>query len=107
MQIAVVPIETTINVVRPVEFEGLAPGLFARSSPITASVILKGPLPVLDKLQYEDVRVVLSVDGLAPGTYQLTPQVIILPPGVVLQTMLPETFETTLARSPFPTPPAP
>lgn len=107
VQIAVAPIETTINVVRPVEIEGLAQGLFARSSPITASVILKGPLPVLDKLQYEDVRVVLSVDGLAPGTYQLTPQVIILPPGVVLQTMLPETFEITLSRSPFPTPPAP
>ncbi len=107
VQIAVVPIETTINVVRPVEIEGLAQGLFARSSPITASVILKGPLPVLDKLQYEDVRVVLSVDGLAPGTYQLTPQVIILPPGVLLQTMLPETFEITLARAPFPTPSAP
>lgn len=107
VQIAVTPIETTINVVRPVEIEGLAPGLFARSSPVTASVILKGPLPVLDKLQYEDVRVVLSVIGLAPGTYQLTPQVIILPPGVVLQTMLPETFEITLARAPFPTPPAP
>ena len=107
VQIAVTPIETTINVVRPVEIEGLARGLFARSSPVTASVILKGPLPVLDKLQYEDVRVVLSVVGLAPGTYQLSPQVIILPSGVVLQTMLPETFEITLARSPFPTPPAP
>lgn len=107
VQIAVSPIETTINVVRPVEIEGLPPGLFARSSPVTASVILKGPLPVLDKLQYEDVRVVLSVVGLAPGTYQLTPQVIILPSGVVLQTMLPETFEITLSRTPFPTPPAP
>ena len=104
VQIAVTPIETTVNVVRPVEIEGLPPGLFAQSSPVTASVILKGPLPVLDKLLYEDVRVVLSVEGLAPGIYQLTPQVIILPSGVVLQTLLPETFEITLARTPFSTP---
>jgi hypothetical protein len=107
VQIAVTPIETTINVVRPVEIEGLPQGVFAQSSPVTASVILKGPLPVLDKLLYADVRVVLSVEGLAPGTYQLTPQVIIVPPGVVLQTLLPETFEVTLARTPFPTPSAP
>lgn len=107
VQIKVAPIETTISVRRPVEFEGLGQGLFAQSSPITASVILKGPLPVLDKLLYEDVRVVVDVRGLAPGTYQLPPQVIILPAGVVLQTLLPETFEITLSRSPFPTPTIP
>ncbi|MCJ7678765.1 MAG: CdaR family protein [Anaerolineales bacterium] len=107
VQIQVAPIETTINVRRPVEVEHVPPGLFAQSSPATASVILKGPLPVLDRLLYEDVRVVLSVERLAAGTYQLAPRVIILPEGVILQTLLPETFEITLSRTPPPTSAAP
>lgn len=107
VQIQVAPIETTINVRRPVEIEGLASGLFAQSSPVMASVILKGPLPVLDKLLYEDVRVLVAVGGLAAGTYQLSPQVIILPEGVVLQTLLPETYEIVLSRTPPATPVTP
>jgi YbbR domain-containing protein len=107
VQIQVAPIETTINVRRPVEIEGLASGLFAQSSPVTASVILKGPLPVLDKLLYEDVRVVVRVEGLAVGAYQLAPQVLILPEGVVLQTLLPETYEIVISRTPPATPVTP
>ena len=107
VQIQVAPIETTINVRRPIEIEGLASGLFAQSSPVTASVILKGPLPVLDKLLYEDVRVVVSVKGLAAGAYQIAPQVLILPEGVVLQTLLPETYEIVLSRTPPATPVTP
>ncbi|MCX6069630.1 MAG: CdaR family protein [Chloroflexi bacterium] len=107
VQIQVAPIETTINVTRPVVIEGLAKGLYAESSPATASVILKGPLPVLNKLLYDDVRVVVNVDRLAVGAYQLTPQVIILPEGVVLQTLLPETYEIVISRTPPATPATP
>jgi YbbR domain-containing protein len=107
VQIQVAAIETTINVSRPVEIEGLVPGLFAQSSPTMASVILKGPLPVLNKLLYEDVRVVVVVEGLAAGAYQLTPQVLIVPEGVVLQTLLPETCEIVISRTPPATPATP
>ena len=107
VQIQVAPIETTINVTRPVVIEGLATGLFAESSPVTASVILKGPLPVLNKLLYDDVRVVVDAEGLAAGAYQLTPQVIILPEGVVLQTLLPETYEIVISKTPPATPATP
>jgi YbbR domain-containing protein len=104
VQVQVAPIVTTINVTRPVEIEGLGSGLFGHSSPVTASVILKGPLPVLNKLLYEDVRVVVNVERLAIGSYQLTPQVLILPEGVVLQTLLPETYEIVISRTPPATP---
>jgi len=104
VQIRVAPIETTINVTRPVVIEGLAPGVFAESSPVMASVILKGPLPVLNKLLYDDVRVVVNVERLAIGSYQLTPQVLILPEGVVLQTLLPETYEIVISLTPPATP---
>jgi YbbR domain-containing protein len=107
VQIRVAPIETTINVTRPVEIEGLVPGLYAASSPVMASVILKGPLPVLNKLLYDDVRVVVNVERLAAGTYQLTPQVLILPEDVVLQTLLPETYEIVISRTPPATPATP
>lgn len=104
VQITVAPIETTINITRPVEIEGLEPGLFAHSSPVSASVILKGPLPVLNRLLYEDVRVVVNVERLPIGSYQLTPQVLILPEGVVLQTLLPETYEIVISQTPPATP---
>jgi YbbR domain-containing protein len=107
VQIQVAAIETTINVTRPVEVEGLAPGLYAQSSPAMASVILKGPLPVLNELLYGDVRVVVLVESLAAGAYQLTPQVLIVPEGVVLQTLLPETYEIVISHTPLSTPAAP
>lgn len=107
VQVQVAAIETTINVTRPVEIEGLAEGVYAQSSPVAASVILKGPLPVLNRLLYEDVRVVVNVERLALGSYQLTPQVVILPEGVVLQTLLPETFEIVISHTPPATPATP
>jgi YbbR domain-containing protein len=107
VQIQVAAIETIINVTRPVEVEGLAPGLYAQSSPAMASVILKGPLPVLNDLLYGDVRVVVLVESLSAGAYQLTPQVLIVPEGVVLQTLLPETYEIVISHTPPSTPATP
>ena len=60
------------------EIRGLAPGLVATPSPDTVDVLILGPLPVLDALTPEDVRVVLDLTDFGPGTYQLTPEVVLL-----------------------------
>jgi len=63
-------------------------------------VILSGPLPELQALQLEDVRVVVNLFGLAPGRYQLTPTVQ-LPEGsnLKVERFAPETVEVTISST--------
>jgi YbbR domain-containing protein len=67
------------------------------------SVILDGPLPVLESLAPEDVRVVLDLLGLTLGIHQVEPEIIVLPEGVTVRTLLPDSIEVTVSRTPFAT----
>ncbi len=87
-----------------VEVNGLPSGLTARVSPTTVDVILSGPLPLLNTLTRQDVRVTVDVTGLAIGTHQLTPKVEVLISNVKVESLLPGTVEVTLVSSPTPTP---
>ncbi len=81
---------------------GLPAGMTAQISPATVDVILSGPLPLLDTLTRQDVRVTVDVTGLGAGTHQLTPRVEILISNVAVESILPGTVEVIL--SPLPTP---
>ena len=94
---------SSITLTRQVEIVGLAPGLSAEAAPDTVSVILDGPLPVLERLAPEDVRVVLDLLGLTEGTHQIKPELIVVPQGVTVQTVLPDSIEVTIRRTPFAT----
>ena len=54
------------------------------------------PAPLLDSLLLQDIRVVVDVTGLGPGTYQLTPKVEILVADVVVESILPNTLEVII-----------
>jgi hypothetical protein len=86
----------------PVEIIGLAPGLEASVAPASVDVILTGPVPVLNALGPTDVRVVVDLSGYDVGTYQLIPQVNILPERVQKVSMLPATVEATITVAPTP-----
>jgi YbbR domain-containing protein len=60
----------------------------------------------LEQLALSDVRVVLDLRSISVGTHQLTPEVILLPSGLVAQAVLPATIEVTVSRTPPPTPSA-
>ena len=81
---------------KDLESQGLGPGLIAVASPSTVDVILSGPLPTLDSLTPESVRVVLDLLNLPPGLHQVTPKVVVLPEGVTVQTVLPSTIEVLI-----------
>jgi YbbR domain-containing protein len=104
VQITIAAIESSITITRDLELQNLQPGLEATCSPQSVSVILAGPLPVLDQLRPEDVRVVVNLFELGPGTYQITPEILILPTDVEVQTILPETVEVTIIETGQPTP---
>ena len=51
---------------------------------------MSGPLPVLDSLTGENVKVILDLLHLAPGTYDIEPSVIVSGPDVIkTDTILP------------------
>jgi YbbR domain-containing protein len=104
VQVSIEPIESSITITRQVEFQGLEAGLTAEAFPANLNVILTGPLPTLEELQPEDVRVVLNLFELGIGTHQVTPEALDLPGGVTVQTFLPETIEVQISEAPPVTP---
>ena len=100
VQVLIVPIETSVTAFREVETQGLGSGLFAHFSPETVEVILTGPAFTLDNLQLEDVRVVLEMLDFGVGTYQIEPQVIVLPPDLAFDNPIPSVIEVTVSTTP-------
>lgn len=87
-----------------VEAVGLGEGLIAQISPLEVDVILSGPAPLLDTLKIQDIRVVVDVTELTPGTYQLKPRVEILVADIRVESILPNTVEVIILPAAVPTP---
>jgi YbbR domain-containing protein len=109
IQAGVSPIESSLTLAgQKVEIIGLPSGMLVQISPLTVDVIVSGPLPLLDTLTRQDVRVTIDLTGLEAGTHQLTPKVEILISNVVVESILPGTIEVTLTLpgnlTPVPTP---
>lgn len=101
VRVNVSPIQTSLTLSnKPIEVEGLPEGWFAQISPDNVDVILSGPLPVLDTLTPQEVRVVVNVTGLEEGIHQLTPTVEFLVSDIVVESILPGTVEVTLSTNP-------
>jgi len=99
VQVGINPIEGSLTLRgREVETTGLGTGLQATIAPTTLDVILSGPLPLLDQLTTQDVRVLVDLTGLGPGAHQLTPTVEILISDVRVESLLPATIEVIITR---------
>jgi YbbR domain-containing protein len=88
----------------PIEVVGLPPEFSATISPEKVDVILSGPLPALEKLTANDIRIFIDLSGLSLGTHQVSPQSTILAEGVEVQSLNPATIEVTLVPAASPTP---
>ncbi|MEW5940635.1 MAG: CdaR family protein, partial [Chloroflexota bacterium] len=105
VQVGIDPIQSNLTLSKiKVEAVGLLEGFLATILPAEVDVILSGPAPLLDTLLLQDIRVVVDVSGLAPGTYQLTPRVDILVADIVVESILPNTVEVVISIAPTPTP---
>lgn len=92
VRIRVQPLIGSRTVTRKPELEGLGSGLTSDISPDTVDIVLNGPLPRLNDLTEEDVRVIVDVSGLTEGIHQVTPR-IVTPEGVTAQSVLPATIQ--------------
>jgi YbbR domain-containing protein len=100
------PILTTGVYNRPVEVIGLTRTLTATVAQEEVRVVVFGPLPVLDSLTEEEVRVTVDVFGLLTGTYSLEPAVILPDRGIELRSIQPPQVVvtvTTAVTTPTPT----
>lgn len=104
VKVSISPVEGTITASRLVEVRGLTDGLYALLSPESVDIILNGPLPTLNSLQLEDVRVILDLLDLGIGIHQVPPLVIIAPTDVEHDPVFPSTIEVTITDEPPPTP---
>ena len=103
VQVEIEPIETSITISLPVEIQGVGLGLYSYPSPAMVSLILSGPAEMLDSLLPDDVRAILDIQGLTLGTYQLEPQVIVLPDGLTWELPNPSVVEVLITATPRPT----
>jgi YbbR domain-containing protein len=99
VQVGVAAMEGNLTVVRSVEAIGTLPQYEAIVAPENVEVILYGPIPVLDSLTETDVRVVVDVEDLEEGTYQLTPEVVVLPERVEVESVSPNTIEVEIVSA--------
>ncbi|MBI5035415.1 MAG: hypothetical protein HZB51_33225 [Chloroflexi bacterium] len=104
VQVSVTPIMGGQTVRRSVTFQGLRRGMNVASSPDTVEVILSGPMPSLTSLGRDDVQVVIDITGSAPGVYQLKPRVPVVPDGLKVQSIVPDTVQVTIIDTVTPTP---
>ena len=57
-----------------VEIIGLGDGYKAAITPNEVTLLITGPQPALDALRQQDLRAILDLNGLAAGSYQLSPE---------------------------------
>jgi len=105
VQVGVAAIEGSLTFTNNrVEVDGLPAGMSAAISPETVDVILSGPLPVLDTLRTENLRVYVDLSAVVKiGAYQRAPQVEIRVSDLKVESILPESVEVTVMIAPTPT----
>lgn len=92
---SITPIVSSTRETRKPHFDSLGDGLEAKVFLETVTVILSGPVPQLDALEEDDVRVVLDLSGLGTGIHTVTPRVE-LPQDISQDGILPETVEVVI-----------
>lgn len=85
-----------------VEITGLGTGLTATVSPLTVDVIVSGPLPLLDTITFQDVRITVDLTDLEPGTHQIIPKIEVLISDVIVESILPNTIEVVISVNGIP-----
>lgn len=109
VQAGVSPIESSVTISSErIEIVGLGSDLNVQISPSNVDIILSGPLPLLETLTRQSIRVTADLTNLAAGTYQLSPKVEVLVANIVVESILPNTIEVALTplnpSTPTPTP---
>ena len=89
---------------KTIEIVGLSPEYKVTLSPALVDVILSGPLPILDTLRANDVRIILDLTNFEPGVYQVVPIWELDIDDLLVESILPATIEVIISIPTTPTP---
>ena len=101
VSVSIEPILSSLTMVITPEIQGLDPGFTFTISPETVEVILSGSMPLLETLEDDAVRVVLNLFELPVETHQVELQIIV-PEGVIAQSVNPSTVQVEISVAPDP-----
>jgi YbbR domain-containing protein len=101
--IEIEPILSTDTHERPIEMLGLRGDMEASLDPEQVRVVLFGPLPALDSLVADDVRVTVDLFELISGTHSIEPVVDLPERGIEVRSIRPESVSVTITRTITPT----
>lgn len=93
--VGVAPLESSLTVTRKPVVQGAGDNTRITVSLEEVEVIVSGPLPRLELLGPEEVRVLLDLTGLLPGSHLVEPTVVV-PEGIVEQGVIPEAIEVLI-----------
>lgn len=102
VRVAIEAIQSSLTITSTPEVQGLEPGYTYTLSPEVVQLILSGPLPKLESLGRDDVRLVLDLFDLKEGTHQMEPEVFV-PDSITPQSLIPATIRVRITRQPTPT----
>ena len=93
--VSVAPLESSLTVTRQPVVQGAGDDMRITVSLEEVEVIVSGPLPRLELLGPEEVRVLLDLTGLLPGSHLVQPTVVV-PEGIVKEGVIPEAIEVLI-----------
>ena len=97
--VSIEAVETSQRIRQNLTVTGLGTNLSVQISPDSVDVIMSGPLPVLDSLTRENVKVMLDLLHLVPGSYDIEPSVIVSGPDVIkTDTILPAFIRVNISE---------
>lgn len=88
----------------PVEIIGLPESLSVVLAPEMVTLLVSGPLPILDALNPESIQVVIDLTDYEIGTYQLEPVVELPSDEITVDSVQPGIIDIEIIRAPTPTP---
>jgi YbbR domain-containing protein len=106
VKVEVLPIESSRAMTATVEIQGVRPTWIATPSPDVVNVILEGPDAILSALEPAEVQVTLDLFGYDLGVYrvEIMEGDVLVPVGVTVVSVIPETIEVVIIPLPTPTP---
>src|SRR5690606_6949862 len=94
VEVGIEAIQSSIQFVGvPVEIVNLGRGLTVNVSPDKVDLYISGPMNLLEELTADNIRVTLDLSNRSPGTYQLSPDILLNDDELRLDSILPGTIE--------------
>ncbi len=99
VSIAIAPIQSSLTLEITPTIQGLSKNLTATVEIDSVVVLLSGPLPVMENLTADEVKLRLDMTNLQPGEYTLKPTVIVSD-SIAIENLIPESIPVKIEPLP-------